>query len=45
MGLTFKRQDELEKMLDKFAIIPDDPKKKAAKKPEKVNQSKHSNKN
>ncbi|WP_169449742.1 SPJ_0845 family protein [Lactobacillus psittaci] len=27
MGLTFKRSDELEKMLDKFAVIPDDPKK------------------
>lgn len=26
MGLTFKKQDDLEKMLDKFAIMPDDPK-------------------
>jgi hypothetical protein len=44
MGLTFKKQDDLEKMLDKFAIMPEDlktsgkdknqneQKKKAAKK-------------
>lgn len=30
MGLTFKRQDDLEKMFDKFASIPD-PKKDAGK--------------
>lgn len=24
MGLTFKRQDDLEKMLDKFAVMPED---------------------
>lgn len=24
MGLTFKKQDDLEKMLDKFAIMPED---------------------
>ena len=24
MGLTFKRDDELQKVLDKFAILPDD---------------------
>ncbi|MCH3904225.1 MAG: hypothetical protein LKF01_07440 [Lactobacillus sp.] len=24
MGLTFKKQDDLEKMLDKFAIMPKD---------------------
>lgn len=35
MGLTFKKNDELEKMLDKFAIIPDDSKEKSKKKPEK----------
>ena len=28
MGLTFKKNNQLEKMLDKFAILPDDPKKK-----------------
>ncbi len=26
MGLTYKRQDQLEKMLDRFAIVPKDPK-------------------
>lgn len=35
MGLTFKKNDELEKMLDKFAIMPDNPKEKSKKKPEK----------
>lgn len=30
MGLTFKRQDDLEKMFDKFASIPD-PKKDVGK--------------
>ncbi|WP_290625446.1 SPJ_0845 family protein [Lactobacillus sp.] len=35
MGLTFKKNDELEKMLDRFAIIPDDPKEKSKKEPEK----------
>lgn len=24
MGLTFKRQDDLEKMMDKFAVMPED---------------------
>ncbi|WP_265489293.1 SPJ_0845 family protein [Lactobacillus sp. PV034] len=33
MGLTFKRNDDLEKMLDKFAIMPDEDKDKAKKKP------------
>ena len=33
MGLTFKRNDDLEKMLDKFAIMPDKDKDKAKKKP------------
>ncbi|WP_276508983.1 SPJ_0845 family protein [Lactobacillus acetotolerans] len=28
MGLTFQKQDDLDKMLDKFAVVPD-PKKKA----------------
>ncbi|MDT9628441.1 SPJ_0845 family protein [Lactobacillus mulieris] len=31
MGLTFKREDELEKMLNQFAIFPDDPKQKGKK--------------
>lgn len=35
MGLTFKKSDELEKMLDKFAILPDEDKAKSKKKPEK----------
>ena len=30
MGLTFEKNNQLEKMLDKFAILPDDPKKKKA---------------
>ncbi|BDR60441.1 SPJ_0845 family protein [Lactobacillus xylocopicola] len=28
MGLTFKKQDDLEKLFDKFATVPDDKKKK-----------------
>lgn len=39
MGLTFKRQDELEKMLDKFAVVPNDPKKDKKKKPVKDTDS------
>ena len=35
MGLTFKREDELEKMLNQFAIFPDDPKKTAKQKGKK----------
>lgn len=31
MGLTFEKNNQLDKMLDKFAIVPDDPKKKKAK--------------
>lgn len=31
MGLTFEKNNQLEKMLDKFAILPDDPKKKKLK--------------
>lgn len=31
MGLTFKKQDDLEKMLDKFAVMPDDFKKTGGK--------------
>lgn len=40
MGLTFKKNDELEKMLDKFAIMPDDPKDKSKKKPDKDSKEK-----
>ena len=36
MGLTFKKQDELEKLFDKFATVPDDKKKKFAKTKDKV---------
>lgn len=32
MGLTFKRNDDLDEMLNKFAIMPDDDKDKAKKK-------------
>ena len=38
MGLTFKREDELEKMLNQFAIFPDDPKKTAEQKPNEKNE-------
>lgn len=31
MGLTFKKQDELEKLFDKFATVPKDKKKKLNK--------------
>lgn len=31
MGLTFKKQDELEKLFDKFATVPKDKKKKFTK--------------
>ncbi len=30
MGLTFQKNNQIVKMLDKFAILPDDPKKKKA---------------
>jgi len=44
MGLTFKKQDELEKLFDKFATVPKDKKKKFTKdKDEKT--SKRINKN
>ena len=33
MGLTFKRNDDLDEMLNKFAIMPDDDKDKAKRKP------------
>ena len=36
MGLTFKKQDELEKLFDKFATVPDDKKKKVAKNKDKI---------
>ncbi len=36
MGLTFKKQDELEKLFDKFATIPEDKKKKISKINKKV---------
>lgn len=31
MGLTFKKQEELEKLFDRFATIPEDKKKKLDK--------------
>ena len=31
MGLTYKKQDELEKLFDKFATVPKDKKKKLTK--------------
>lgn len=31
MGLTFKKQDELEKLFDRFATVPADKKKKLGK--------------
>lgn len=31
MGLTFKREDNLDEMFDKFAILPDDKTKDAGK--------------
>ena len=39
MGLTFKKQDELEKLFDKFATIPEDKKKKISKNNQKVEDS------
>lgn len=33
MGLTFKRNDNLDEMLNKFAIMPDEDKDKTKKKP------------
>lgn len=33
MGLTFKRNDNLDEMLNKFAIMPDEGKDKTKKKP------------
>ncbi|WEV40625.1 SPJ_0845 family protein [Lactobacillus sp. ESL0684] len=40
MGLTFKKQDELEKLFDKFATVPEDKKKKIK---QKNNQNKKDN--
>ncbi|WP_258328306.1 SPJ_0845 family protein [Lactobacillus melliventris] len=40
MGLTFKKQDELEKLFDKFATVPEDKKKKIAKNNQKVKDNK-----
>lgn len=40
MGLTFKKQDDLEKMLDKFAVMPDDFKKNGGK-PKDKNKDKN----
>ena len=40
MGLTFKKQDELEKLFDKFATVPEDKKKKIAKNKQKVKDNK-----
>lgn len=31
MGLTYKKQDELEKLFDKFATVPKDKKEKLTK--------------
>ncbi|CAM3107385.1 MULTISPECIES: SPJ_0845 family protein [Lactobacillus] len=31
MGLTFKKQDNLERLFDKFATVPEDKKKKSNK--------------
>lgn len=45
MGLTFKREDELEKMLNQFAIFPDDPKKTAKQKGKKGSEQKSNEKN
>lgn len=49
MGLTFKKDDELEKTLDSFAILPDDktkPDKTAKKDSEKaIKDSKKDKKN
>lgn len=39
MGLTFKKQDDLEKLFNKFASIPD-PKKVSDKKSDKDKKSK-----
>ncbi|GBG05016.1 SPJ_0845 family protein [Lactobacillus rodentium] len=44
MGLTFKRNDDLEKMLDKFAIMPDEDKDKAKKKPMNEKENNKENK-
>ena len=40
MGLTFKKQDELEKLFDKFATVPEDKKKKISKSNQKVKDNK-----
>ncbi|GFZ26945.1 SPJ_0845 family protein [Lactobacillus corticis] len=43
MGLTFKRQDDLDSMLEKFAVVPD-PKKKTKQKPTKETDQKSAEK-
>ncbi|MDF7668396.1 MULTISPECIES: SPJ_0845 family protein [unclassified Lactobacillus] len=40
MGLTFKKQDELERLFDKFATVPEDKKKKLAKDTKKKTEDK-----
>lgn len=40
MGLTFEKNNQLEKMLDKFAILPDNPKKKKAQNSKDKNKNK-----
>ncbi|MGZ1129513.1 SPJ_0845 family protein [Lactobacillus delbrueckii subsp. bulgaricus] len=35
MGLTFKRQDDLDKLFDKFASVPDPKKAASGKRKEK----------
>ena len=41
MGLTFKRQDDLDKLFDKFASVPD-PKKAASGKVQRTKDAKAS---
>ncbi|WEV71561.1 SPJ_0845 family protein [Lactobacillus sp. ESL0785] len=38
MGLTFKKQDDLEKMFDKFATVPKGKKKKVIKDKKKTDK-------
>lgn len=40
MGLTYKKQDELEKLFDKFATVPEDKKKQLGKDKKKNKQNK-----
>ncbi|WP_416209744.1 SPJ_0845 family protein [Lactobacillus sp. PV037] len=40
MGLTFKKNDDLEKAFERFAILPDDPKVDGKKKPEDEDKKK-----